>query len=501
MDNYYYEDEFTFDVDMYFSIKSRGSSQNLSFQVIKTTDLQKFRECKIEEASEFTSLSKDESIIVLVNYQWNMEKLRDNWYENVDENKIKCGISLSKNNQYLLKNLKNDNKRNHCLVCYADYKKISFFSLKCEHQFCHDCWKGYLESKTEDILTMICATCPQQGCPLICHESVFRKFLSKESNEIMDRAILKNFTDYNADMKWCPTPNCGICIQCFSHNSKEIECECKAVFCFTCSKESHRPCPCEMIQTWDTKNSSESENVKWLTANTKKCPNCHKFIEKNQGCNHMTCRKEAGGCGHEFCWICYGEWKSHGGDFYNCNKFDTKKLKNDEKLVKNVKLELNRYVFYFNRYMNHQKSLQFGIKMRTTIQSIIKKFNEQKNIPYDELKYLENAVEVIIKSHRALKNTYIFGFYMKEVRQKALFEHNQNLLEKDADYLHENMEGEELKTLLLEESTIEFNKKWGNFKANVINLSTVTVKYMTNLVNEIELKLIDCIDFKALNFK
>ena len=102
MDNYYYEDEFTFDVDMYFSIKSRGSSQNLSFQVIKTTDLQKFRECKIEEASEFTSLSKDESIIVLVNYQWNMEKLRDNWYENVDENKIKCGISLSKNNQYLL---------------------------------------------------------------------------------------------------------------------------------------------------------------------------------------------------------------------------------------------------------------------------------------------------------------------------------------------------------------------------------------------------------------
>ena len=26
----------------------------------------------------------------------------------------------------------------------------------------------------------------------------------------------------------------------------------------------------------------------------------------------MTCRKEVGGCGYEFCWICLDEWKKHG---------------------------------------------------------------------------------------------------------------------------------------------------------------------------------------------
>ncbi len=33
------------------------------------------------------------------------------------------------------------------------------------------------------------------------------------------------------------------------------------------------------------------------------CPKCGQGIEKNEGCDHMTCKKP-GGCGHEFCWRC-----------------------------------------------------------------------------------------------------------------------------------------------------------------------------------------------------
>ena len=60
-------------------------------------------------------------------------------------------------------------------------------------------------------------------------------------------------------------------------------------------KKGHRPCTCEMIQIWENKNKNNSEKLESFIIKIKQCPNCHKYIEKAQGCNHMTCRKEAGG--------------------------------------------------------------------------------------------------------------------------------------------------------------------------------------------------------------
>lgn len=116
-------------------------------------------------------------------------------------------------------------------------------------------------------------------------------------------------------------------------------CRCGFRFCFNCCDSNigdHMPASCHDVERWMQKAtgtcflclpsrfffcffldlsrvpaylslSDESENVNWLLANTKKCPNCHAAIEKNGGCMHMTCRKNAGGCGYEFCWLvhCY----------------------------------------------------------------------------------------------------------------------------------------------------------------------------------------------------
>lgn len=76
-----------------------------------------------------------------------------------------------------------------------------------------------------------------------------------------------------------------------------------------------------MTKNWNVKNSNESENITWIMANTKQCPKCRKPIEKNQGCNHMTCKM----CAYEFCWLCLEVWSAHGqktGGYYNCNKYD-----------------------------------------------------------------------------------------------------------------------------------------------------------------------------------
>jgi hypothetical protein len=59
-----------------------------------------------------------------------------------------------------------------------------------------------------------------------------------------------------------------------------------------------------------------------MAANTKRCPRCSTAIEKDEGCNHMTCRK----CRHDFCWICMQDWSLHSnntGGFFQCNRFLT----------------------------------------------------------------------------------------------------------------------------------------------------------------------------------
>ena len=76
---------------------------------------------------------------------------------------------------------------------------------------------------------------------------------------------------------------------------------------------------CETVKKWLIKNSAESENLNWIIANTKPCPQCKRPIEKNQGCMHMTCSQ----CRHQFCWLCLQDWKTHGegtGGYYACNR-------------------------------------------------------------------------------------------------------------------------------------------------------------------------------------
>ena len=106
------------------------------------------------------------------------------------------------------------------------------------------------------------------------------------------------------------------------------KCSCGNYMCLDCGKEDHQPCNCVQVKAWLDKEEDNNENLTWLKANTKPCPGCGSFIEKNQGCNHIHCRH----CGHDFCWLCKGLWKDHGsgtGGYYACNIYEEKKKDKD----------------------------------------------------------------------------------------------------------------------------------------------------------------------------
>ena len=67
-------------------------------------------------------------------------------------------------------------------------------------------------------------------------------------------------------------------------------------------------------------------SISWIASCTTRCPRCKSPIEKNGGCNHMTCKY----CANEFCWLCQSTWKNHNSDGQECK--DWAKLEEERKI-------------------------------------------------------------------------------------------------------------------------------------------------------------------------
>ena len=414
-------------------------------------------------------------------------------FDKTQKIKEESGLEQTKES---LKNLSKNLKKNKiiegvCPICEIEMEPDEIISLGCSHCCCIDCYTEYLKQQLKDELTVVGTPCPISGCNFIVRPDIFRKCFENlpDQLQIYNKCILRNFMDSNSDLKLCPNPTCDVIVKVPGHGMIDVKCQCDYVFCFSCLRRSHRPCDCEMVAYWESKNKSEGEDAKWLIVNTKQCPNCHKFIEKNQGCNHMTCRKEAGGCGYEFCWICLGEWKPHGTSWYECKKYNPTDLdKKKEELRLNTKYELERYANYFESYQNEEKAENYADKLKKTVEGYKKSLEQEKNQPHSEVKFLDDAINCVIECHRILKNTYIFGYYMKSNKNSgaSLYNHHQEMLRREADRLHELLEMGELSKIINIITLEEFNKEYAKFKGKILSLIGATMKFKENILSEIE---------------
>ncbi len=66
----------------------------------------------------------------------------------------------------------------------------------------------------------------------------------------------------------------------------------------------HNELTCGTVQAMKEKKDPNEACIQDIS---KPCPKCKAHIQKNNGCNHMTCRQ----CQHEFCWLCLQNWSEH----------------------------------------------------------------------------------------------------------------------------------------------------------------------------------------------
>lgn len=180
-----------------------------------------------------------------------------------------------------------------CPICYED--GVTMWSMPCGHEFCHDCWHDFCANAIGEGLSCLRVTCPEAKCTEVIAEeevavavpNLLAKYLSYQ---------LRSFVDSDVLTRWCPGNGCDLVACASSATALEMarnvaHCDsCMTSFCMLCGDEPHRPTSCKELQLWRDKCRDESETANWILTNTKSCPKCVTRIEKNQGCNHMTCR-------------------------------------------------------------------------------------------------------------------------------------------------------------------------------------------------------------------
>ena len=150
--------------------------------------------------------------------------------------------------------------------------------------------------------------------------------------------------------------------------------------------------------------------------------------------------------------------------------------------------------------MNNKKACE--ILDKETREDIGEKINiliTLKNMPILEMKFVNEAIDTTIKGKKLLKNTYIFGYYMKDNEKKDYFEHEQGILQYWTEELHRHLIDEQLSEVIEEDNYITFTEKLRNYKNAVNNIIASIEKYSKGLIDDIENNFISEIDYKLLD--
>ncbi|OQR83385.1 hypothetical protein ACHHYP_14772 [Achlya hypogyna] len=206
-----------------------------------------------------------------------------------------------------------------CLICLdalpsalaaesMEVTEDAHVALHCGHAYCKACIKQYVTTKIDNREI----EAGQLTCPALdCKQPLDAMDLLKTTTEA---AFLK-YLRFQRDMEFekmphgrhCPSATCNAMIEC-NPSEKTFQCPtCKTKGCFKCGNTSHPFRTCDqaldrMYVSWE-----RSVNASCATKAVSPCPNCSYRIWKNEGCQHMTCRK----CRHEWCWCCGITWQYH----------------------------------------------------------------------------------------------------------------------------------------------------------------------------------------------
>ena len=206
-----------------------------------------------------------------------------------------------------------------CVVCLME-KPLKEFEGICsdaclhvERTVCNACVYEHTKHLAEDwSIFDDQVPCPEPQCSAKFDFNAIRQILLATGK---DHHVFEQYDDHlihcrleqMTEFVWC-AHECGSgqLHDAEGSSNPAVTCiKCKQRTCFKHRTAWHHNMSCDEYDVQTGRLSGSDATNRWLQSHTKKCSQCRWHIEKNEGCDHMTCRQ----CKHEFCWECLVDYK------------------------------------------------------------------------------------------------------------------------------------------------------------------------------------------------
>lgn len=223
-----------------------------------------------------------------------------------------------------------------CNICMEEFSGSDCARVRaCGHIFCKQCLVRSIEEDIENGKNSGSPGCP--GCDNLIHPVEIRQVVPPGVYERYETMLLNRTLSAMPNVVECPREGCGHPVMLEDDFTQGVCTACHFDFCAKCHQDFHPDTACvtgpladltpdearDLVERYNNAGEQGQEMMEkqhgklnilkiidevasnsFIASNCKPCPNCKSPIQKNGGCNHMTCRK----CGYEFCWVCFAKY-------------------------------------------------------------------------------------------------------------------------------------------------------------------------------------------------
>ncbi|KZV69791.1 hypothetical protein PENSPDRAFT_735154 [Peniophora sp. CONT] len=212
----------------------------------------------------------------------------------------------------------NGNTASGCPICFCEVEAQPV-TLSCGHVYDTDCLRLLAQSSgsSSDFKPLLCvaegeSSDEPQPCATAISLAQIRELLGpEEESRLLEASARAHINAHPDEFHYCPTPDCAVVYRP-ARAGTVIRCSsCLVLICAHCHVEEHVGLSCEGHK--DSMRPHAELFTRWKAENgVKSCPKCSADIQKNGGCNHITCA----GCKIHICWVCmatFGDQDTSGG--------------------------------------------------------------------------------------------------------------------------------------------------------------------------------------------